>query len=318
MTTDSSVAAPETPLPSLVEGPAWSRVMLLWAGSVAVFALVMYLLARGQLADFRAYEFAAIADALRAGNLEQASMYQPDPTRVLWYPTSVVIQFAILGLTVIATASIGRRAIAIAIPFIVLAASVAPAYWGEGGLAPQPLGHYDNDMWAWLVAEPALGDYAALPVWPLLLGSAVQVILLLLPLVAAPAVKPMLALSNAAGRAIVPGLALAVLALALVPAPSASEMYRAPVVAVTLAFIVTALATGRGPLGVRLTAAVAIPAVLAPIVLSTALDNDAQGVALSAAAATSAVVVLLFSFGLARLRSHVAAREGADVVAAGV
>jgi hypothetical protein len=293
-------------------------VVLVWAASVTVFALVMYLLARGQLASLRANELAAMADALRAGNLEQAAMYQTDPTLVLWYPTSVVIQFAILGLGAIGTASMGRRSIALAIPFVAVAASFAPAYWGEGGLAPQPLGHYDNNMWAWLVSGPGMGKYAELPVWPLVLGSTVQVMLLLLPLVGAPAVRSRMSLSQVAARAMIPGLALAVLALAFVPAPSSSEIYRGPVVAIALAFFVTALAAGRGPLVVRLTAAVVIPAAMAPIVLSTALDNNSQGVALSAAAAAASVVVLLFSSGLARLRSHLTAREGRDVVAAGV
>ncbi len=319
MTTRQTVREPHV-VPSSItaEASAWLRVVLVWAGAVAVFALVMYLLARGQLEDLRAHELGAMADAFRTGNLKQAAMYQSDPTLMLWYPTSVVIQFALLGLAVIATASMGRRSIAIAIPFVVLAASFAPAYWGEGGLAPQPLGHYDNNLWAWLVSEPGMDKYAELPVWPLVLGSAVQVMLLLLPLVAAPAVKPLLSLSQVVARAIIPGLALAVLALALVPAPSADEIYRAPVLAIALAFFVTAITTGRGPVAVRLTAAVVIPAALTPIVLSTALDNNAQGVAFSAAAAAAAVVVLLFGFGLERLRSRLSANDSTDVVAAGV
>ena len=291
--------------------------MLLWAASVAVFALTLYLLARVQLETLRTWEMTGLAQALREGNLERAEAFAVDNI-VLFFPTSVVTQFALLGLAVIATAWLGRRAIAVALPFVVFLTSFASAFWGEGASVPHPLGEYDSSLWGSLVMKPAMGSYTELPLWPLILGSIVQLVLLLMPLIAAPAVKPLFAVRDVAARALIPALALAILALAMVPAPSSSELYRAPVVAIALAFFVVILSTGRGPLAVRLTAAIVVPTAIAPIVLSSALDDTGSGVAFTLATAAASIVVLLISFGLARLRSHLAAREGADVVAAGV
>jgi hypothetical protein len=290
--------------------------MLLWASAVSVYALVMFLLMRGQIEALRAWEQAAVADALRAGNVKQAAMYRPDDL-VQLYPISVVTQFALLGLAVVATAWLGRKAIAVALPTVVMLTSFAPAYWGGGGLAPQPLGQDDVNVWAWLVSEPGVDNYAQLPVWPLVLGSVVQVTLLVLPLIAAPAVKPLLTGAHVAARAALPALALAVLALALVPAPSASELYRGPVVAVALALIVTALATGHGHPAVRIALSVVIPSVVASIVLSSALARADDGLAIASATATASVIVLLMTTGITRLRAHTSSDEGAEFVAAG-
>ena len=291
--------------------------MLLWAACVAGFALTVYLLARVQIEALRGWELDRLAAALRRGDLERAEVFQPD-NLVFSFPTSIALQFALLGLAVIATAWLGRRAIAVALPFVVMLTSVAPAFWGDGAYVPTPLGENDLGIWTSLVMYSAGSSSAEWPVWPLVLGSVVQVVLLLLPLVAAPVVKPRFAVKKVAARAVLPALALAVLALALVPSPSSSELYRAPTVAIALAFFVVILSTGRGPLGVRLTAAVLIPTAIAPIVLSSALDDTRAGVAFTIVTAAASVITLLISFGFARFRSYIASREGADVVAAGV
>lgn len=290
----------------------WLDVAVLWVAAVSAYALILFLLAQFQTQRMQAWEMEQIVSALRDGNPEQAAMYGSDPMTLL-YPTSVLVQFAMLGLAVIATAWMGRRAIAVALPLAVTLASVAPAYWGEGSPAPHPLGENDWNTWGSLVGEPAIASYSALPVWPLMLGSAVQVALLLIPLIAAPPVRANLLAKDVVLRAAIPAAALATIALAFVPAPSAQEIFRAPLVAFVLSLLVTALASGRGPITVRIGAAVAIPAVLAPIVLSTSLDSSAQGWALAAVAAGGAIFVLTLTSALTWLRGRFGSTRGAAI-----
>jgi len=290
----------------------WLDVAALWVAAVSAYALILFLLAQFQMQRMQAWDMEQIVSALRDGNVERAAMYGTDPITLL-YPTTVLVQFAVIGLTVIATSWLGRRAIAVAVPLAVTLASVAPAYWGEGSLAPHPLGESDWNSWGSLANEPAMVSYSSLPLWPLLLGSAVQVSLLLLPLIAAPPVRASLPAKEVVFRAAIPAAALATIALTFVPAPSAQEVFRAPLVALVLSLLVTALASGRGPITLRIGAAVAIPTALAPIALSTSLDNAAQGWVLAASAAGGAVFVLTISTGLAWLRKRFGSTQGAAI-----
>ncbi len=285
---------------------------MLWVAAVSAYALILFLLAQFQMQRMQAWDMEQIVSALRAGNVEQATMYG-DSSLAFYYPTSVLVQFAVIGLAVIGTAWMGRRALAAALPLAVTLASLAPAYWGESSVAPHPLGEDDLGLWGSLVSEPAMRSYSALPLWPLLLGSAVQITLLLLPLIAAPPIRSNLPAKEVVLRAAIPAAALATIALAFVPAPSAQEIFRGPLVALVLSLLVTALASGRGPISLRIGAAVAIPTVLAPIVLSTSLDNAAQGWALAAATAGAAVFVLTFAAGLTWLRKRFGSAEGAAI-----
>lgn len=290
----------------------WLDVAVLWVAAVSAYALILFLLAQFQLQRMQAWDMEQIASALRAGNIEQATMYG-DSSLAFYYPTSLLVQFAVIGLVVIATAWMGRRAIAVALPLAVTIASLAPAYWGDGSFAPHPLGENDMNLWGSLVSEPAMNSYNTLPLWPLLLGSAVQLTLLLLPLVAAPPSRAMLSAKEVLYRSAIPAAALATVALALVDAPSAEEIFRAPLVAVVLSVLVTALASGRGPIRLRIGAAVAIPTVLAPIVLSTSLDNAAQGWMLAVAAAAGSVFVLTITAALTWLLKRFGSSEGAAI-----
>ena len=281
----------------------WLDVAVLWVAAVSAYALILFLLAQFQMQRVQAWEMEQIVSALRDGNRLQANMYG-DSSLAFYYPTSLLVQFAVIGLAVIATAWMGRRAVAVALPLAVTLASLAPAYWTEGSLAPHPLGEDDLGLWGSLVSEPAMRSYSALPLWPLLLGSAVQITLLLLPLIAAPPIRANLPSKEVAVRAAIPAAALATIALAFIPAPTAQEIFRAPLVALVLSLLVTSLASGRGPISLRIGAAIAIPTALAPIVLSTSLDNAAQGWVLAAATAVGTVFVLTITAGLSWLRNR--------------
>jgi hypothetical protein len=301
------------------DAAAWSRVFALWAAGVAVFGFVVLLLTKLQIEQLRAGQFAQQAAAYRDGHREFARLITGDVAFV--YPTSVVVQFAAVGLAVIVTAWLGRRVLAFALPLIVLVASVAPSYWGQSGASPQPLGQDDWGYWTSLALNPQLitdrwsgaSVYRDLAVWPLILGALFQTVLWLVPLVIAPARQAVsVPAKDVVVRAALPSAALALFVLALVPAPSGEAVYRAPLVAFAIGMSVIALATTPRPLAVRVTAAIIIPTVVAPIALTDRLSNDGQGWAVAAATAAAAVLTLALTAGLDWLRKRVASVSSPD------
>ncbi|HEX5017831.1 MAG TPA: hypothetical protein VFX15_09635 [Actinomycetes bacterium] len=264
-------------------------------GSVALFALILFLLSQHQLAALQARELERLSEALRLGNLEQASVIDAS-NLVSLFPTSVVVQFAVLGLAVIVTARMGRRAIAIALPFVVVVASLAPAYWGDGGLAPQPLGQDDWNLWGSLVSD-WVTPYDALPVWPLVLGAAVQTVLLLLPLIAVPKTSAALPAKHVVVRSLIPAAVLAVVALTVVPPTDSAGVYRAPLIAVALTAFVIALLTGIGPASARIAAAIGVPTATAAVVIGNPLDQAFPVWTLTIGTALCASLIVAISYG---------------------
>ncbi|MEO8106249.1 MAG: hypothetical protein ABI720_02935 [Actinomycetes bacterium] len=306
MASDEATAA-VSGRPTRGEYHDWTKVAVLWASAVGAFALILYLLTAFQLEQLRRYSFEQAATALRNGEVRRAAAYLSDDYS-FFYPTSLVVQFAALGLAVITTAWLGRRALAAALPFAIVVTSLAPSYWGEGPWAPQPLGEGDRGLWG------SLSGIDGFPMWPFLLGSLVQLSLLLLPLVAAPRVSAALPSMDAVFRALVPGAVLALIALAAVPSPSGQELWRAPLTALLLTALVTMLFTGDRPLVTRVAAAILVPAGLVPILLSTSLDNQTQGVGMTLAVAGGAALVLLLTAAMRWLQTRV--RPVADPVPA--
>lgn len=226
-----------------------------------------------------------------------------------YFPTSVLVQFALLGLAVLATAWLGRRWLAFSLPLAVMLASITHAYWGFGAVAPHPLGEDDLGLWSWLVLNPER-DYSAMAVWPLILGAGLQTLLLLVPLLAAPTTgSAPLPTKDVLLRAAAPAVGLALIALALVPPPTGESLLKAPMCVVALTYFVLALVTGDRPLWARVSSAVAIPALLAPVVLSPYLDNPAHGAVMALMTAVSSVLVLSITGGVEWARSRRTATE---------
>jgi hypothetical protein len=290
-------------------------VFVLWALGVTVYTIVVFLLTRYQLELLHTRDLANLAAALRDGDQPLVAMYSSDHQQLVYaFPTTVVVQFAVMGLAVIATAWTGRRLLAIALPFVVLVGSLAPA-WGAGGLTVTPLGQEDWGFWASLTGAPWVVDGAGFAVWPLVLGSVLQTCFWLLPLIAAPMNKTApLPAKDVVARATLPSAALAIVVLAIVSAPSGEGIYRAPLVAFGIGVVATALATVSRPAPVRLLIAVAVPAAVVPIAHSNAFEQPAQLWALAGATAACAVLIL----GLTALVSWIQQRIGSDASTDGV
>lgn len=308
------MGAPATPTVNRGENlQGWLRVLALWAGSVGVFGVILYLLAALQRQQIQAADLALLTRALRDGNPEQVAAITSNPSYWLQYPTSALAQFAVVGLVVIACAWLGRRMLAVAVPMVVVLGSLAPAYWGDGPQAPHPIGEDDSGLWGGLAREgwnvgttgwPANG---ALPSWPLWLGIVVQTMLLVLPLVALPRVRSApLPSRDALLRAAVPAAVMCVAAISLVPAGSSGELVQAAIVASSLAYVVTFLMVGDRLRLARVTLAVMLPAAMAPVLLETRLDTPGQGALLMLVVGVMAVIVVALTGLTRRLQTHAA------------
>lgn len=304
--TTSTGSAPSLPTPGHADTRRqWLSVVTLWAASVGGYALILFLLVQHQVMAVQGRQLTAIAEAAQAGALDRVEAWAT-PVET-YYPTSAVVQFAAMGLAVVATAWLGRRLLAWALTATVLVAPLAAAPWGQELLVPRPPGEGDTYLWGAL-AQPTSGGP---PLWPLVLGAVVQVALLQLPLLAAPRVPAPVPAREVVQRALLPAAVFAVVTLAVVPPPTAREIFRAPMIAVGLTLLVIALMTGGGPAWVRLCASVAVPAAITPMLLEATFSNSRQVVGGVAVAAGCAAAVVLVSAAVHRTHRLLVRRPAA-------
>ena len=190
----------------------WLVAICLWVVSLATLTGTLLLLLWIQLQTVRVWAAEQAVDALRAGDQKMAALWSADEYR-MWFPTEAVLNFAALSAAVLLLAWLGRRWIAVALPFAVLVASLGPAYWDGGAITPHPIGTDDDGLWSWLVLEPAMSSTANLPIWPLLLGSVVQTLLALTPLLVAPRRLAQTRASAAIAAAVIPTVGLVIVAM---------------------------------------------------------------------------------------------------------
>jgi hypothetical protein len=143
----------------------------------------------------------------------------------------------------------------VAVPLLVAVAAadlrtavLGESEWGLWASALEPDG--------WLGESPPAG--------PLYLGLAVQLGLLLTPLIAAPARSAVVPLARAVRRAALPAAFVAIAALALIQFPSTDELYAVPLMALGLSVVAAAIVTGAGALWLRVPAAILVPAFIHP------------------------------------------------------
>jgi hypothetical protein len=271
----------------------WVDAWALWLVAVGAQALVLFLLAQYQLQQLQTLKMREVVDLIARGELASARRYAAQPD-YFFYPTEILVQFALVGVAVILLAWTGRRALAFALPVALVAVSIGPAYVSQGPTSVTPIGEGgDWSLWASLVLLPGSEQPGNASTWPLLLGVVVQTVLLLLPLIAAPTRQPAVPLSTAVGWAAIPATFVAVIALATLEFPSANQLYTVPLAGFFLTLLAGAIATGAGGTWQRLGAAVAAPAFIAPIVMPIDTTNTRQDVALGLmVAAVSALLVL--------------------------
>lgn len=271
----------------------WVDAWALWLVAVGAQALILFLLAQYQLQQLQTLKMREVVDLIARGELASARRYGAQPD-YFFYPTEILVQFALVGVAVILLAWTGRRALAFALPVALVAVSIGPAYVSQGPTSVTPIGEGDDwSLWASLVLLPGSEQPGNASTWPLLLGVVVQTVLLLLPLIAAPTRQPAVPLSTAVRWAAIPATFVAVIALATLEFPSANQLYTVPLAGFFLTLLAGAIATGAGGTWRRLGTAVAVPAFIAPIVMPIDTTNTRQDVALGLmVAAVSALLVL--------------------------
>ena len=295
----------------------WTDAGILWAGAVGSQALILFLLAQFQLQQLQTLKMREVVDLIARGDLVSARRYGAQPD-YFYYPTEILVQFALVGVAVILLAWTGRRAFAFALPVALVAVSIGPAYVSQGPTSVAPIGEGDDwNLWASLVMLPGSEQPGDASTWPLLLGVVVQTALLLLPLIAAPARQPAVPLSTAVRWATLPATFVAVIALATIEFPSANQLYTVPLAGFLLTLLAGAIATGAGGTWQRLAAAVAVPAFIAPIVMPIDTTNTRQdvGIGLIAAAVSALVLLAMFALPVVRHRLHEWRERGGETMA---
>jgi len=280
----------------------WTDAGVLWAAAVGAQALILFLLAQFQLQQLQTLKMQQIVELIARGDLASARNYGAEPD-YFYFPTEVLVQFALVGLAVVLLAWTGRRALAWALPLGIAVVSVGPAYVSQGPASVTPIGEGgDWYLWAALVLPPGTERPGDASTWPLVLGVVVQTVLLLLPLIAAPVRHAPVPLMTAVRWTALPAAVVAVIALATLEVPNTSQLYTVPLAGFLLTVLAGTIATGAGGTWQRLAAAVAVPAFIAPIVMPIDTANVRQDVGLGLIAAAASALVLLGMFALPTLR----------------
>ncbi len=295
----------------------WLDVLVLWVAAVGAQALILFLLAQFQLQLSQTLKMQQIVELVARGELASAKRYGAEPD-YLYFPTGVLVQFALVGLAVVLLAWTGRRALAWALPFALAVLSISPAYVSQGPISVKPIGEGgDWFLWASLVQPPTPEPSGDTSTWPLILGVVVQTALLLMPLIAAPVRRAPVSLATAMRWTALPATVVAVISLTTLELPTTTQVYAVPLAAFLLTLLAGAIATGAGATWQRLAAAVAVPAFLAPLVMPTATTDLRQdvGLGLMATAASASVIFVLFAVPELHRRVQEWRTPGHDAVA---
>lgn len=267
----------------------WLDVTLLWVAAVGAQALILFLLMQHQLQQWHTLKFESVANLLREGQVKAAAA-QAASTDYIAYPTDALVDFALVGLAVMALAWTGRRTLAWALPLLVALVSLSPSFSTGGSASLQPISELgDWSLWQSLSAGLP-GDLLGQS-WALLLGVVVQTALLMLPLVAAPRRRSQVSLVAAARTAALPTVGVMVLALATLEYSSLNELYWMPLAAVAVGLLAGGIVTGTGSAWVRLPAAVGVPAILGAVVMPLDLSGAAPDAASGFGVAVAALIV---------------------------
>ena len=264
--------------------------MLLWVAAVGAQALILFLLMQHQLQQWYARDFEFVANMLRDGRVNEATVAaQAASTDYITYPVDALVDFALIGLAVVALAWTGRRALAWGLPLLVALATLGPAFNARGTVSLQPVGQLD-DWSLWDSLSTSLPGELLGQSWVLLLGVVVQTTLLMLPLVAAPHRRAQVSLASATRAAALPTAGVMVVALTTLDFADPSDLYLMPLVAMTIGLLAGAIATGAGSALIRLPAAVLVPAVLGAVVMPLYLSG-APDAAIAFGVAVAALIV---------------------------
>jgi len=184
-------------------------------------------------------------------------------------------------------------------------ASLGPAYWDGGAITPHPIGTDDDGVWSWLVLQPAMASTAQLPIWPLLLGSVVQTLLALTPLLVAPRRPAQTRASAAIAAAVIPAVGLVIVAMASMDNVTPSTLLRTIFGATLLAVLSSLIVTGTGSRWVTVPAAILLPAALTGVLLPVGETAGQRDYLPVAAVIIGSSIVVVWTLVLPTLRRRV-------------
>jgi hypothetical protein len=305
------------------EAGSWRKVAALWATAVAAQALILLVLNQHGNIVIKSHDLEGVARLLADGRVKDAK------NLVDWsfqapFPTEILVQYALLGMAVILLAWVGRRSLALALPFLIGIVSMSPTFSDVAAITPRPISELD-DSWLWQALQMNTTGTFLPDTWPLLVGVALQTALLLLPLAAAPPRIVDVSLASAVKAAALPTLAVTVLALTTLQYSTVTELYWMPAVALSVGLLAAAIVTGAGSAWVRIPTAVAVPAVLGAVTMpfnfSTPFDYSAvtdystsSSEATGLGTALAALLIALGTLAVRRLHDRRSPRLGTSVL----
>ena len=242
-----------------------------WVTGVVLFGLVLWLaMFRGTL---RAMDYERHRDLDLFAQNHNVQWLVGNINQPAWapgVPWLAIAGFAILGATCLALAWAGHRAVALALPLVVTLLTLGPSVIdmpGSSGLVPHPFGDAATDYAAWsgLVYNWASGT--AVSRWPYLLGAAVQIALVVVPVLLMP--RRTAATQVPEVVALVAPLLGLVVVVQLFWTTSLLDLRQLPPGLLGLTVVLSSglIATGAGRRWVRLLAAALLPGALAAFLL---------------------------------------------------
>ena len=244
-----------------------------WLTGVVLFGLVLWVVVTREalrgLERMRQYDLRAY---LQTHDLHMLITNVHEPAWVPGVPWLAVAGFAVLGATALALAWTGRRAVALALPLVVAALSLGPSLLGARngtGLVPHPFGDAESDfaIWTLLPVVDWLKQPLLLPTWPYLLGSALQIALVVLPVLLMPRRRAVLPLTEVVAL-VAPLLGLVVVVQLMWTTSLFDVRQLLPgLLGGTVVLVSGLIATGDGRRWLRLPAAALLPGALAAFLL---------------------------------------------------
>jgi hypothetical protein len=242
----------------------WRPALIAWLVATSVYAAVLTIVElRGQL-RFAAWNDQQVVAAMAAHDATRAAMFA-DGAATIWIqvPWTDIAAFALISATALAVAWSGRRRTALLLPFVTAALTLEPAVnWYTAQpepLVPHPVGEGGGyALWTALVATPA-STGQTMPAWPYLLGTALELVAILVPVLLAPRLTP-----GADGRrlitlAAVPATVVTISVMATT-ADTTAWTSLAPALLAIVTILLTVIIASRRTGRLRYVVAIALPA----------------------------------------------------------
>ena len=244
---------------------SWRLPMAAWLVAVVGYGLVLTVVELVGLRRFDQWQLGQIQRALASGDLKAATMWSANAEVAMVVPWTDIAAFVGVGACVLAVAWAGYRWVALSLPVLLAVITFGPTVDWYGAqpqhLVAHPIGEGGGySLWSALVAVPA-SQNVTMPAWPYHVGSVVQLVGLLVPVLLTPQVRAASSWRHVLGVASIPIAVAAFLGLATAASIAGYADLSPAVLAIIVVLLAGLISSGRRGVAARV-GAVVLPAVL--------------------------------------------------------